>query len=221
MQKSRKITSSTSSTSTRPEQLAERPGRKPQLLGDDLLPALLGRVLCARERAQRSRCSVRALALARDQRRLGREKRSGKRDQRVDQFVHALPRSCRNKVNGIRPRTAIQFFVLRSCPTRSILLTTNQIAVPGGTWIDRRAQHASAARSRVASSTHSTRSAPAACSPRAAHALLLDRVVGLADAGGVEQRHRIAAEIEMHLDARRAWSRETATRSPPRAAPAD
>ena len=41
---------------------------------------------------------------------------------------------------------------------------------------------------------------------RAPHALLLDRIVALADAGGVEQGHRIAAEIEMHLDhvARRA-----------------
>ena len=45
--------------------------------------------------------------------------------------------------------------------------------------------------------------------PRAAHALLLDRIVAVADAGGVEQRHRIAVEIEMHLDhvARRAGDR--------------
>ena len=36
--------------------------------------------------------------------------------------------------------------------------------------------------------------------PGAAHALLLDRIVGVADAGGVEHHHRIAVEIELHLD---------------------
>ena len=36
--------------------------------------------------------------------------------------------------------------------------------------------------------------------PGAPHALLLDRIVGLANAGGVDHRHRIAVEIELHLD---------------------
>ncbi len=36
--------------------------------------------------------------------------------------------------------------------------------------------------------------------PRAAHALLFDRVVAFPHARRIQQRHRIAAEIEMHLD---------------------
>ena len=36
--------------------------------------------------------------------------------------------------------------------------------------------------------------------PRAPHALLLHGIVGLANAGGVDHRHRIAVEIELHLD---------------------
>ena len=35
---------------------------------------------------------------------------------------------------------------------------------------------------------------------RTAHALLLHGIVGLANAGGVDDRHRIAVEIELHLD---------------------
>jgi len=52
----------------------------------------------------------------------------------------------------------------------------------------------------------------------ARNAFALDRIVGLADAGGVEHRDRIAGQIEMHFDhvARRA--REPATRSRLRAA---
>ena len=36
--------------------------------------------------------------------------------------------------------------------------------------------------------------------PGTTDALLLDRIVGLANAGGVDHRHRIAVEIELHLD---------------------
>jgi hypothetical protein len=36
--------------------------------------------------------------------------------------------------------------------------------------------------------------------PRAFDAFQLDRILGLPNAGGVEQRHRPATEIEMHLD---------------------
>ena len=36
--------------------------------------------------------------------------------------------------------------------------------------------------------------------PGPAHPLLLDGIVGLANAGGIDHRHRIAIEIELHLD---------------------
>ena len=36
--------------------------------------------------------------------------------------------------------------------------------------------------------------------PGTTHALLLHRIVGLPNAGGVDHRHRIAVEIELHLD---------------------
>ena len=63
-----------------------------------------------------------------------------------------------------------------------------------------RRSSASPSPSASASTSHSTRSASAARASRAAHPFLLDRIVALADPGGVDHRHRIAVEIEMHFD---------------------
>ena len=48
--------------------------------------------------------------------------------------------------------------------------------------------------------THSTKSAVGGPLTGAPHALLLDRLSALANPRGVEQRDRIAIEVEMHLD---------------------
>ena len=69
--------------------------------------------------------------------------------------------------------------------------------------------------------THSTRSAAARAlaarrTPSCSTGSLL-----VADAGGIEQRHRITARDRDAPRSRRAWCPDKATRSPPRAGPAD
>jgi hypothetical protein len=54
--------------------------------------------------------------------------------------------------------------------------------------------------------------------PRSTNTLLLHRIVRLANAGGVDNRHRIAVEIELHFDdvargpGMRRYDRDLATR---------
>src|SRR5581483_9801705 len=67
--------------------------------------------------------------------------------------------------------------------SRSILLRTIQVGASLSVGV-----------APSASVSHSTRSASAA------HALLLHGIIGLANPGGVDHRHRIAVEIELHLD---------------------
>ena len=76
------------------KELAERPGREPELLRHDLLAAVMRGLLCVPQ-CQHRFLQVRALARTRHQRRLGREGPLGELRERVNQFIDLLSRLAR------------------------------------------------------------------------------------------------------------------------------
>ena len=96
---------------------------------------------------------------------------------------------------------------------RSILLATRSVSGPGQAAAPR-----GVAAGALASKTKSRISASSARAQRAAQPFLLDRVVAVAQAGGVGEHDRIAGEVDRDLDdvARRAGDRRGDRRLAPR-----
>ena len=194
MQKSRKITSRTSSTSTRPEKLAERPGREPQMLRHDLVATLrcgsLGVAQCSHRFLQ-----MLALPLARDQGRLRREKLRTEAH-RGHELVDTHPGCTGHRVHALAwLRSQWRPF---SCGARSILLTIRHTAVSVADSTPSRKEQGSRKSGAVASTTQSRRLAAAACS---AARRTPSRSTDRQSPGCPRCRHRDgkAAEIEMEL----------------------
>ena len=135
---------------------------------------------CSEAAACRSKI---ALPLPADQPGLGRtEKFLGVADQGGDQLAEPIAAACRDRKHRLASPQYIG-------EPRSILLRTIQVGASLSRWlrvID------------IGEPQHEIRFGRTRA--RAPHAFLLDGIVGLANAGGVDDRHRIAVEIELHLD---------------------
>ena len=201
MQNSRKITSRMSSTSTRPSNRPKRISRRAQ----DLRPqaprpaSATSRLRCSESTVCSSnlRCRSRLISPLS----LGSKIILRKADQGRDQLGNAVAAAGRNP--KCRDTRALLVLGARPAPvpcSRSILLRTSQT---GALTVDEELR----ARSIVGQPQHQIGFRRARAG--APHAFLLDGIVGLANAGGVDHRHRIAVEIELHLDdvARRAGMR--------------
>src|SRR5262249_50139168 len=174
-----------------PQKFAQCPGRQAKLLCHDFLPAVLRGALRALQR-EHGFPQMGALALARHQSGLWREEVLGKARHRVNQFINTGTCLAGNKVNN--------FFLIECRFNSSLLLLCHQIHFidhqPGGGFGCNcdcgKLQRLPLARTGVHDPKHQVRADRLLA--RAPHALAFDWIVGFANAGGVDRRHRIAGE---------------------------
>src|SRR5215475_13621506 len=181
-----------------PQKLAQCPARQAKLLRHDFLSALLRGTLRAMQR-EHGFFEMCALALARHHGGLRREEAPGKTRERVNQFVDTSASRTGDKVNNFLPIESGFNSSLHLLLHHQIHFVNHQPNMRFGWSLDEGAlQCPRLDRSGIDDPQHEV--GAGGLLARSPHAFAFDRIVRFSNAGGIEHRHGIAAEIEMQFE---------------------